>query len=39
MELSRLQKRGENEWCIAPHGKMRVPAMIFASEALIRDDG
>lgn len=37
MELSRLQKRGENEWCIAPHGKMRVPAIIYASEALIRD--
>jgi tRNA-splicing ligase RtcB len=36
MELSRLQKRGENEWCIAPHGKMRVPAVIFASENLIR---
>ncbi|HLN88219.1 MAG TPA: RtcB family protein [Candidatus Limnocylindrales bacterium] len=36
MELSRLQRRGENEWCIAPQGKMRVPAVIFASESLIR---
>jgi len=36
MELSRLQKRGENEWFILPHGKMRVPAIIFASENLIR---
>jgi len=36
MELSRFQRRGENEWCIAPHGKMRVPAVIFASESLIR---
>ena len=37
MELSRLQQRAENEWWIAPHGKMRVPAIIFASESLIRD--
>lgn len=37
MELARLQRRSENEWCIAPYGKMRVPAIIFASEALIRD--
>ena len=37
MELSRLQKRGEYEWCIAPYGKMRVPAVIFASESLICD--
>src|SRR5512141_2717936 len=37
MELSRLQKRSENEWWIAPYGKMRVPAIIYASEALIRD--
>ena len=37
MELSRLQQRSENEWWIAPHGKMRVPAVIFATEPLIRD--
>jgi len=37
MELSRLRREGENEWCIAPHGKMRVPAVIFASESLIRE--
>jgi tRNA-splicing ligase RtcB len=36
MELSRLQQRGEDEWWITPHGKMNVPAVIFASEALIR---
>jgi tRNA-splicing ligase RtcB len=36
MELSRLQQRGEDEWSIAPYGKMRVPAVIFASESLIR---
>jgi tRNA-splicing ligase RtcB len=37
MELSRLQQRGEDEWWIVPYGKMRVPAVIFASEALIRE--
>jgi tRNA-splicing ligase RtcB len=37
MELSRLERKSENEWHIAPYGKMRVPAVIFASEALIRD--
>lgn len=36
MELSRLQQKGENEWWIAPYGKMRVPAVIFASESLMR---
>jgi len=39
MELSRLQQRAKNEWWIAPHGKMRVPAIIFASESLIREMG
>jgi tRNA-splicing ligase RtcB len=37
MELSRLQRRGENEWLIPPHGKMRVPAVIYASESLVRE--
>jgi tRNA-splicing ligase RtcB len=37
MELSRLQQKAENQWCIAPYGEMRVPAIIFASESLIRD--
>jgi tRNA-splicing ligase RtcB len=37
MELSRLQRKSENEWHISPYGKMRVPAIIFASESLIRD--
>jgi tRNA-splicing ligase RtcB len=27
----------EDQWWIVPHGKMRVPAVIFASESLIRD--
>ncbi len=37
METSKLQRKSENEWCISPFGKMRVPAVIFATEALIRD--
>ncbi len=37
MDTSRLQKRSDSEWWIQPFGKMRVPAVIFASEALIRE--
>src|SRR5512135_64061 len=37
MDLKRLQRQAENEWWITPHGRMRVPAIIFASEALMRD--
>jgi tRNA-splicing ligase RtcB len=37
MELSRLQQKAENQWWIAPYGKMRVPAVIYASESLIRE--
>jgi tRNA-splicing ligase RtcB len=32
-----LERRSECEWEIARHGAMRVPAVIYASEALIRD--
>ncbi len=35
MELSKLQRRGNFEWRIAPTGAMRVPAVIFADAALI----
>jgi tRNA-splicing ligase RtcB len=37
MELSLFNRRTEHEWEIAPHGAMRVPAVIFATEQLIRD--
>jgi tRNA-splicing ligase RtcB (3'-phosphate/5'-hydroxy nucleic acid ligase) len=37
MELSRLEQKLENQWHIAPYGKMRVPAVIFASPSLIRE--
>src|SRR5512137_2829143 len=37
MELARFQQKAENQWWIAPYGKMRVPALIFATEQLIRE--
>ena len=35
MDPRRFERRGENEYRIAPHGRMRVPAVIFADQALI----
>jgi tRNA-splicing ligase RtcB len=37
MDLSLLTRKSATEWWIAPHGKMRVPGIIYASEALVRD--
>src|SRR5881628_1883212 len=37
MDLARLHRRSECEWEIAPAGKMHVPAVIYATEPLIRD--
>jgi tRNA-splicing ligase RtcB len=37
MDLNLLKRRSDNEWEIAQHGAMRVPAVIYASEALMRD--
>jgi tRNA-splicing ligase RtcB (3'-phosphate/5'-hydroxy nucleic acid ligase) len=37
MDLSLLQRQSDVEWVIAPFGKMRVPAILYASEALMRD--
>ena len=37
MDTTRLQRQTEHQWRIAAHGKMRVPAVIFATESLIRD--
>ena len=37
MDLGLFQRHTETRWEIAPHGKMRVPAVIFADEQLIRD--
>ena len=36
MDLSLLKRRSEFEWAIEPHGKMRVPGVLFASEELVR---
>ncbi len=37
MDLSLFTRRSEHEWEIPQHEDMRVPAVIFASEALIRE--
>lgn len=37
METKLLQRVSESEWRIETQGKMRVPAVLFASEELIRD--
>ncbi len=37
MDLALFERESEFEWRIKPFGKMRVPGMIFASEALMRE--
>ncbi len=37
MDLNLLKQRSPTAWEIAPQGRMRVPAVIYASEALVRD--
>ena len=37
MDINRLQKISDYQWRIEPTGKMRVPAIIYASEDLIRE--
>ena len=37
MDTSLLTRKGEYEWEIARSGKMRVPGVIYASEALLRE--
>jgi tRNA-splicing ligase RtcB len=37
MDTTLLERRGETEWQIPARGAMRVPAVIYASEALVRD--
>jgi tRNA-splicing ligase RtcB len=37
MDLKLLERRGDYEWEIARHGAMRVPAIIYASEPLVRE--
>jgi tRNA-splicing ligase RtcB len=35
MDLNLLKRRGRVEWHISPHGRMRVPGVIYATEELI----
>ena len=37
MDPALFERKSEFEWCIKPFGKMRVPGVIFASEALLRE--
>ncbi len=37
MDLSGLRRRGDYEWEIPQRDAMRVPGVIYASEALVRD--
>ncbi|HXV65048.1 MAG TPA: RtcB family protein, partial [Vicinamibacteria bacterium] len=37
MNLGKLRRKSENEWWIAPTGKMRVPAVIYGTESLVAD--
>jgi len=36
VDLARLKRRAEFEWVVEPRAKMRVPGVLFASEALVR---
>ena len=37
MDLSLLTRKSDTEWWIVPHGAMRVPGIIYATEMLVRD--
>ena len=37
MNLDQLQKINDTTWQVEAHGKMRVPAMFYADEALLRN--
>lgn len=37
MDLSRVSRHAEAEWWVEPHGAMRVPAVVYASEPLMRE--
>ena len=36
MNLAKFEKVSDTEWRVAPHGAMRVPAILYADEALVR---
>jgi tRNA-splicing ligase RtcB len=35
MDLSRFERQSDYEWLVKPHGRMQVPAVIFASRELM----
>ncbi|MDO8794583.1 MAG: RtcB family protein [Vicinamibacterales bacterium] len=37
MDLSLLTRKSDTEWWIEPHGTMRVPGIIYATEQLVRE--
>ena len=37
MDINTLTRLSETQWQVEPTGAMRVPAILFGSEALIRD--
>ena len=37
MDLNLLKREGDFRWRIEPHGNMRVPGIIYADQALVRD--
>ncbi len=37
MDTAQFERKSQHEWHIAPRGEMRVPGIIYASEALVRD--
>lgn len=36
MDLNKFEKVAETEWRVSPHGAMRVPAILYADEGLVR---
>jgi tRNA-splicing ligase RtcB len=37
MDLTRLSRKSDTEWWIQPHGRMRVPGILYATEALVTE--
>jgi tRNA-splicing ligase RtcB (3'-phosphate/5'-hydroxy nucleic acid ligase) len=37
MDLSLLTRKSETEWWIEPHGRMRVPGILYGDEPLVKD--
>jgi len=37
MDLSLLSRKSDVEWWIEPHGRMRVPGIVFGTESLVKE--